>query len=87
MAWLEACNGIVGPGGGNWIDEQYCGYECWHLTFLTGYLGLMFQINGETHYGWALLSVENTKKGLLVKLSGYAYETTPGTPINAGQTE
>jgi hypothetical protein len=50
------------------------------------YLGLSFQLNGETYYGWAQLTLlEGGVEG--VKLSGYAYESTPGMPINAGQTQ
>jgi hypothetical protein len=48
-------------------------------------------MDGETYYGWALLSVSATTKGTnpqaVVTLKGYAYETSPGVPINAGQTE
>jgi hypothetical protein len=52
------------------------------------YLGLKFQINGETHYGWARLNVQvnTTKLTIYSRLTGYAYETTPNTPIAAGQT-
>jgi len=55
--------------GGNWLDVS------------GRYLGLMFQINGEIHYGWAQLSVGAST----ATLTGYAYETIPGTPINAGE--
>jgi hypothetical protein len=48
------------------------------------YLGLQFQIDGQTHYGWARLSVGG--ETLEAKLTGYAYETTPNTPIVAGKT-
>lgn len=50
------------------------------LKGTTGYLGLSFQLNGETHYGWAQLSVA----GITATLTGYAYETIPGTAIKAG---
>jgi hypothetical protein len=53
------------------------------------FLGLKFKINGQAHYGWALLRVG---AGLLGKhatiratLLGYAYETVPGQAIGAGQ--
>jgi len=52
---------------------------------LKGYLGLTFQIDGETHYGWVLVSVSNRVEG--ARLLGYAYETTTNMPINAGQTK
>jgi len=57
------------------------------VTSSVHYLGLALQVNGQTCYGWAQLRVE-VKPGLLTgsaKLTGYAYETVPGTPINAGQ--
>ena len=67
-----------------------CHYEHsgpWDVHFKgKRYLGLSFQLNGETYYGWAQLTLlEGGVEG--VKLSGYAYESTPGMPINAGQTQ
>jgi len=51
------------------------------------YLGLKFQMNGDTHYGWARLSVSaNRQTKLTAVLTGYAYETTPNIPILAGAT-
>jgi hypothetical protein len=56
------------------------------------YLGLKFQINGETHYGWARLNVK-FRPGLPKNrtwealLTGYAYETVAGKGIIAGQTK
>jgi hypothetical protein len=54
------------------------------------YLGLQFQINGETHFGWARLSVRFHKgapkdRTWEAQLSGYAYETVAGKTITAGQ--
>lgn len=48
------------------------------------YLGLKFEIDGQTHFGWARLSVGG--KALLAKLTGFAYETLADTPIIAGKT-
>jgi len=55
------------------------------------YLPLRFQINGETHYGWARLTVKFVgvppKDGTWqATLSGYAYETIPNKSIISGQT-
>ena len=50
------------------------------------YLGLKFQIGGETHYGWARISVQRQQFHFKALLTGYAYETTPNTAIKAGQT-
>jgi hypothetical protein len=43
-------------------------------------LGLKFSIQGETHYGWARLSVYVVKGRPYVRstLTGYAYETIAG---------
>jgi hypothetical protein len=46
-----------------------------------GYLGIKFLINGETHYGWARLTIGR----LPATLTGYAYETIPNKPIPAGR--
>ena len=55
------------------------------------YLGFKFQINGETHYGWARLTVNFHGGPLKVRtweahLTGYAYETVAGQAIAAGET-
>ena len=65
---------VCGPPGhsGSWWGKS-------------GYLGLMFQIDGGTYYGWARLSVDQGPR-FTVKLTGYAYETIRGMPIDAGQT-
>jgi hypothetical protein len=48
------------------------------------YLGFKFLINGQTHYGWARVSVTNEIR--TVVLTGYAYETTPNKNIVEGHT-
>ena len=67
MACIQICTG-------NW-NSEFKGYG--------GFLGLSFQIDGETYYGWAKISVN--MKTDSATLHGYAYETIPGMPINAGQ--
>jgi len=48
------------------------------------YLGLRFIIDGQTHYGWARLSI-NDLHGPSV-ITGYAYETIPNKTIVEGET-
>jgi len=90
----------IGPGdisssGGFLVWEGY-GRKGTHIR--TGqwinvkdrYLGLSFQINGKTHYGWARLNVKVTKRGISgfdAVLTGYAYETIPKKAIIAGKTK
>jgi hypothetical protein len=56
------------------------------------YLGLKFKINGETHFGWARLNVKLHKgapkdRAWEAQLTGFAYETVAGKPIQAGRTK
>jgi hypothetical protein len=51
------------------------------------YLGLKFQIAGQTHYGWARLSVRGGWYDINAALTGYAYETIPNKPIITGKTK
>lgn len=70
--WVSDCGG--GPAG-PWYNVS------------NRYLGLKFQVNGETHYGWARLTVQLPGNFLIkATLTGYAYETEPGKPIPAGKT-
>ncbi len=49
------------------------------------FLGFQFEINGQTHFGWARLSVSRTP--YTATLTGYAYETVPNRTIIAGQID
>lgn len=83
------------PGFAQMADEQHFNgntyfFDEWNqVTNL--YLGLRFQIDGETHFGWARLSVKFVSsppksRAWQAQLTGYAYETTPGKSIQAGRT-
>jgi len=61
-------------------DCQY-GYWC----SATGmYLGLKFDINGNTHYGWAKLDVDAATMSWTLK--EFAFNATPDEKIDTGQT-
>jgi hypothetical protein len=80
MADFVCCSYYGKPWGvGNWITKSGRGKK--------GYLGLSFQVNGETFYGWAKQSVFCAELDCDYALTGYAYETTPGMPIKAGHTK
>ena len=49
-----------------------------------GFVGLKFQNSGNTHYGWVRIEVANGGDFLFIK--EYAFESTPNTAINAGET-
>lgn len=50
-------------------------------------MGLKFQIDGQTHYGWARASVSYSYGTARIYgyVTGYAYETIVNKPIFAGQ--
>jgi hypothetical protein len=57
---------------GSWADKR------------DRYLGLVFEIAGKEHFGWARLSVHGFCYRCIARMTGYAYETVPGRPIVAG---
>jgi hypothetical protein len=65
----------TGHRGGSWLNVT------------SRFLGLKFKLHGETHYGWARLSVKVDNFQISATLTGYAYETIPGKSIMAGQTK
>ncbi len=67
---FASCYG--GTGNSNW-----CGVT-------DKYLGLRFDVGGNTYYGWARLDVNLTGKSWTIK--DYAYNSVPGEAITAGQT-
>ncbi len=65
-------NGFRGYWGGNPKDR---------------YVGVRFQLNGETHYGWIRLTVTthaNHHPVISATITAYAYESVPNKPIFAG---
>jgi hypothetical protein len=61
--------------------------KCGEWANKTGkYLGFKLTIDGETHYGWARVTVRAGSFGnhIGATLTGYAYETVPNVPIAAG---
>jgi hypothetical protein len=50
------------------------------------YLGVKFQINGQTHEGWIRLTISCNTGFVAGTITGYAYDTAPGEKgIGAGQ--
>jgi hypothetical protein len=56
------------------------------LKVRQAFLGLKFQIKGKTHFGWARVRIDLDTKSITATLTGYAYESIAGKPIEAGQT-
>jgi hypothetical protein len=60
-------------------------YGNWGNDPQNRYLGVKFQIKGETHFGWVRMTVTSDKVlSITGTITGYAYETVPNKPIVAG---
>ncbi|MBR1769106.1 MAG: T9SS type A sorting domain-containing protein [Bacteroidales bacterium] len=62
-------------------------YTAWLSANDKRYVGFRFINNGQYHYGWACLKLENNGNGINVLLYGYAYNSTPNAPIRAGESD
>jgi hypothetical protein len=80
---MESVDSFWGRLGGCRLFHIYNGK--WLNT--SAFLGLAFPIHGHTHYEWAQVTVScfNNCGWLTAKLTGYAYQTTAGKSILAGQ--
>ncbi len=54
------------------------------LEIKNRYLGLVFIINGEEHFGWARLNLGRFRFNQTATITGYAYESIANKPIRAG---
>ena len=81
-------NGIMIDGTGNWgnsFPEPFIGDNSDPNFQDLGdkYVGVRFQLNGNTHYGWVLVSFDATKT---ITIKEYAYEDQPDQGIISGDT-
>ena len=85
-----ATNYIINDDANYWfflgtLNGFYSTYGFGNFDGATGYIGVRFLINGNTHYGWIQY------RGDLLSASGtiidWAYEDFPDTPIRAGQKQ
>jgi hypothetical protein len=73
MKYLRVYYSLSGTAG-NWS------------TINNKYLGLKFNVNGQSYFGWVLLSVSVSSSQATVTIKSYAYDTTPNHSILAGAT-
>lgn len=75
MAVMLGSFGTSGIGG-SWVNVK------------DRFMGVKFEIKGQTHFGWVRLNVQvQVPQIITATLTGYAYETTANQPITAGQTK
>lgn len=75
---------IVIDRGGTFYFNNCSFASDWCGGVVDGYAGLVFQIAGQTHYGWARLDIEAGRTTMTLK--DFAYNATPGEAILTGQT-
>ena len=78
-AWYNENNFSIGYTSLNW-NSCNAGYWC---DVNDKFLGLRFDIGGNTHYGWARLDVSNVEAWVV---KDYAYEASANTPITTDAT-
>jgi hypothetical protein len=71
------------PTLGYGVCEGYPVYYGQWAGTANGYLGVRFLLDNQIHYGWIRLTVESIEHGR-ARITAYAYETEPDTPIVAG---
>jgi len=88
-------NYTISNSNTNWTNQQFqtlafsytstsaC-FGNW-CTSTDKYLGLRFDINGNTHYGWAKLDVNVNAGNITWSVKEYAFNMTPDEAIDAGQ--
>ena len=91
---MSANSMISASASGTWFNNGYstgyqslnygsCSFGNW-CTVTDKYIGLRFEVSGNTHYGWVRMDVNFTGSSFTIK--DYAYEDTPGVGILAGAT-
>ena len=89
-----AFGALIDPSATNWGSSgKLVNYDTvtgahdadWSLTGGTNYLGFYFGAPGSPQAGWAQISTTDGPGGASFEVLDYAYETTPNTPINAGE--
>ncbi len=74
--------------GTNVSNGSFYSRGYWKGNLKNRYLGVRFQLSGQTHYGWVRLTVTSNVKlnqpTLEATITAYAYETVANKPILAG---
>ena len=83
-ATIDGTNPVFTSNRGD-FNYDSCAYSSSQFCDgMDGYVGLHFQVAGNTHYGWVRIQVAADASSIIIK--DYAYNSTPDAPIEAGQT-
>jgi hypothetical protein len=93
--WYAGLVELSASSGANKYCKGYWGTNLTHLYIGCGnpknkYMGVKFQLNGKTHYGWVRLNIKTTSNPngppLTASITEYAYESVANKTIKAGAT-
>lgn len=86
---LSDGNNISSGAPGSWLNTYFqslnygdCSFGNW-CDITDGYLGVRFDISGNTHYGWIRMDVNDD--GAVWTIKDWAYVDIPDTGLTAGQ--
>ncbi|MCH2489431.1 MAG: T9SS type A sorting domain-containing protein [Flavobacteriales bacterium] len=82
---IDAGAGYTSVGERGDLNYYGCAYSNsqWCNTVVDGYLGVTFQFNGNTHYGWVRMDTDVNGSNLIT-VKDFAFDATPDTAIAAG---
>ena len=81
---IDSTNGVfsLARGDFNYSSCAYPGSQ--FCDGMDGYIGIHLVVGADTYYGWARIQVAPDASSITIK--DYAYNSTPGEAIEAGQT-
>ncbi|WP_179344558.1 T9SS type A sorting domain-containing protein [Winogradskyella ursingii] len=80
---VDSNNNLIGTGGTLYYGTACAYSSAWCGGVTDGYLGLVIDIGGASHYGWARVDLAVDRTSLVIK--DYAYNSVAGEPILTGQ--
>jgi len=83
---IDDASGYTADGVRGDMNYYGCAYSSsqWCGTIVDGYLGVRFTFGGDVYYGWVRMDTDVNGSNLMV-VKDFAYESTPGEGILAGQ--
>jgi hypothetical protein len=79
LAWLGGSDIRLHRGEYDITNPVPCGVD---FSGFTGFVGIEFEISGNTHYGWLRMTLHPDTGAAILR--DYAYESEPGVGIIAG---
>lgn len=84
---IDSASGYTDTGARGDLNYYGCAYSnsTWCNDVTDGYLGVSFQFDGNTHYGWVRMDTDVDGDNIIT-IKDYAFESSPDTAIGAGDS-